>query len=266
MAGFQIYGAGRAGDGTNTNIDIMGQALKDMGAWTFRWLDEVYSNIQTRDSGFAVRAADHPIYGPDDEFDILEAFDEGALLDIANEGRIPPITRLREGGVLIYDSSPRLDAVNAGHEIKIEKYKDLLDAKKARAFGLPMGQMAKEQGNVYNARGTIAMGVIAHLIGISEEAIVNRFRKRYSQEVADLNAKMLRFGIEHAQEQGWEMPELNAIFTPVPNDSRQIILGDEAVGAGAIVAGCRVYAGYPITPASEVLEYMAEKINHSAGR
>jgi len=265
MAGFQIYGAGRAGDGTNTNIDIMGQALKDMGAWTFRWLDEVYSNIQTRDSGFAVRAADHPIYGPDDEFDILEAFDEGALIDIANEGRIPPITRLRQGGVLIYDSSTRLDAVNAGHEIKLEKYKDLLDAKQVRAFGLPMGQMAKEQGNVYNARGTIAIGVIAHLIGISEDAIVNRFRKRYSQEVADLNAKMLSLGIEHAKAEGWEMPELNAIFTPVPNDSRQIILGDEAVGAGAIVAGCRVYAGYPITPASEVLEYMAEKINQFGG-
>jgi hypothetical protein len=41
MPGIQIYGAGRAGDGTNTNILMLGQALKDMGAWTFSWLDEV---------------------------------------------------------------------------------------------------------------------------------------------------------------------------------------------------------------------------------
>ncbi len=71
MAGFQIYGAGRAGDGTNTNILQIAQALKDMGAWTFSTLDEVYSNIQTRDSGFALRASDRPVYGLDDEFDIL---------------------------------------------------------------------------------------------------------------------------------------------------------------------------------------------------
>ena len=64
MAGIQIYGAGRAGDGTNTNIHILGQALKDMGAWTFTWRDEVYSNIQTRDSGFAVRASDQPDLRP----------------------------------------------------------------------------------------------------------------------------------------------------------------------------------------------------------
>jgi 2-oxoglutarate ferredoxin oxidoreductase subunit alpha len=34
---------------------------------------------------------------------------------------------------------------------------------------------------------------------------------------------------------------------------------------GSIAAGCRVYAGYPITPASEVLEYMAENINQFGG-
>src|SRR5205809_178872 len=137
MASLQIYGAGRAGDGTNVNIQFLAQIFKDMGAWTFRWLDEVYSNIQTRDSGFAMRASDHPIYGPDDDFEILQAFDAGTFVDIAGEGRVPPITRLKHGGTVIYDSSPRLQAVNAGHEIKIEQYKDLLDEKRARVIGLP---------------------------------------------------------------------------------------------------------------------------------
>src|SRR6188508_3619906 len=147
MAGFQIYGAGRAGDGTNTNIQVIGQVLKDMGAWTFTWLDEVYSNIQTRDSGFATRASDRPIYGPDDAFDILQAFDEGALIDIAEEGRVPPIHRLKPGGVLIYDTSPRLSGVNAGHEIKLEVVADILEANRIRAFGLPMGQIAQQELN-----------------------------------------------------------------------------------------------------------------------
>jgi len=267
MTTIQIHGAGRAGDGTNTNIAILAQALKDAGAWTFRWLDEVYSNIQTRDSGFAVRAADRPIYGPDDEFDILQAFDEGAFIDIAGEGRIPPVARLKRGGVVIYDSSPRLEAVNAGHEIDLAKVQAILDEKRARVFGLPMGRLAKDECGNYIVRGTISVGVIAHMIGIPEEAILDRFAKSFGagSPVYEMNAKALRIGIEHARSEGWEAPELRVSFPPMAEDTRQVLLGDEAVAAGAIVAGCRVYAGYPITPASEVLEFMAEKINLFGG-
>ncbi|WP_324735831.1 2-oxoacid:acceptor oxidoreductase subunit alpha [Thermococcus sp. SY098] len=36
--------------------------------------------------------------------------------------------------------------------------------------------------------------------------------------------------------------------------------GDEAIAYGAIFAGCRFYAGYPITPASEIAETMAKEL------
>ena len=36
--------------------------------------------------------------------------------------------------------------------------------------------------------------------------------------------------------------------------------GDEAIAYGAIFAGCRFYAGYPITPASEIAETMAREL------
>lgn len=267
MQTLQVYGAGRAGDGTNTNILTLGQALKDLGAWSFMWRDEVYSNIQTRDSGFGLRAADRPIYGPDDEFDILEAFDQGALVDVAKEGRIPPITRLREGGVLLYDSSPRLEYPNAGHEVHPEVVKDLLERRRIRVFGAPMGQMAKQNFDRYIVRGTIALGILGQMLGIPEEAVMDRFRRAFGDgtEVYKLNEQALLLGRDYARAQGWELPDLKVSFTPVANDTRQLLLGDEAVAAGAIVAGCRFYAGYPITPASEILEYMAEKINRFGG-
>jgi Pyruvate/2-oxoacid:ferredoxin oxidoreductase gamma subunit len=251
MASFQIYGAGRAGDGTNVNIQMLGQIFKDMGAWTFRWLDEVYSNIQTRDSGFAVRASDRPIYGPDDDFDILQAFDEGALIDIANEGRIPSITRLKDGGTLIYDSSPRLMNVNAGHEIKIEKFKDVLDSKKTRVFGLPFGQMAVDNvgAALYNARNVIPIGVIAYTTGIDADVILERLAKNWGMgsPAYEANVKLLMMGIEYAKAEGWDIPDLKVNFTPVENDTRQVLLGNEAIGAGAIVAGCLS------TPATQLL-------------
>ncbi len=44
---------------------------------------------------------------------------------------------------------------------------------------------------------------------------------------------------------------------PFPVGRSDFIQGDEAVARAAILAGCRFYAGYPITPASEIFEAMA---------
>ena len=40
--------------------------------------------------------------------------------------------------------------------------------------------------------------------------------------------------------------------------SEQILMkGNEALGEAAIIAGCRFYFGYPITPQNEIPAYMA---------
>ena len=41
--------------------------------------------------------------------------------------------------------------------------------------------------------------------------------------------------------------------------------GDDACAEGAISAGCRFFAGYPITPASEIAERMSERLPEVAG-
>ena len=45
----------------------------------------------------------------------------------------------------------------------------------------------------------------------------------------------------------------------------KILQGNEAVAEGAIAAGCRFFSGYPITPATEVAEAMAEKLPQIGG-
>ncbi len=46
---------------------------------------------------------------------------------------------------------------------------------------------------------------------------------------------------------------------------RVLMKGNEAVGAAAIAAGCRHYFGYPITPQSELLEYMSAHLPEVGG-
>ena len=44
-----------------------------------------------------------------------------------------------------------------------------------------------------------------------------------------------------------------------------LMKGNEAIGEAAIVAGCRHYFGYPITPQSELIEYMAKRLPQVGG-
>ncbi len=39
-----------------------------------------------------------------------------------------------------------------------------------------------------------------------------------------------------------------------------LMKGNEAIGEAAVIAGCRYYFGYPITPQSELIEYMAKRL------
>jgi 2-oxoglutarate ferredoxin oxidoreductase subunit alpha len=46
---------------------------------------------------------------------------------------------------------------------------------------------------------------------------------------------------------------------------RHLVLGNVACGEGAIRAGCRFFAGYPITPANEIAQYMASELPKVGG-
>jgi len=47
--------------------------------------------------------------------------------------------------------------------------------------------------------------------------------------------------------------------------ARLLLSGNEAVGRGALDAGCTFYAGYPITPSSELMHFMARELPKRGG-
>jgi len=47
--------------------------------------------------------------------------------------------------------------------------------------------------------------------------------------------------------------------------NKVLMSGNHIIGEAAIRAGCRFYAGYPITPQNELTEYMAEHIRNAEG-
>ncbi len=55
--------------------------------------------------------------------------------------------------------------------------------------------------------------------------------------------------------------EINSSLAP----GSYFFTGNEAAAEGAIAAGCRYYAGYPITPSSEIMERMSQRLKDVSG-
>jgi len=54
-------------------------------------------------------------------------------------------------------------------------------------------------------------------------------------------------------------------MTKKKNGNRRLLQGNEAIVEGALAAGCRFFAGYPITPASEISEVLSVKLPEMGG-
>ncbi len=50
-----------------------------------------------------------------------------------------------------------------------------------------------------------------------------------------------------------------------PRPEPQVLMGNYAAAEGALAAGCGFYAGYPITPSSEIMEVLAERLPRQGG-
>ena len=44
------------------------------------------------------------------------------------------------------------------------------------------------------------------------------------------------------------------------HNNEKLLQGNEAIVEGALRAGCRFFAGYPITPATEIAEVMSQRL------
>ncbi|WP_216831141.1 2-oxoacid:acceptor oxidoreductase family protein [Alkalihalobacterium elongatum] len=94
-----------------------------------------------------------------------------------------------------------------------------------------------------------AVGLITGALGISFEEVEQEIQRRFKdQKNQDLFYK------------GFELTKTRCIGRPlIKRDVENVtISGNDALSLGAIAGGVRHYFGYPITPASEILENLSE--------
>ncbi len=102
----------------------------------------------------------------------------------------------------------------------------------------------------------IMLGVASALVGLPAETLKSVLRKSYKKGGDGLAASLaaVEAGIAVAE----TLPATPRLIPPRRTEkSRWLITGNEAVGYGAVRGGVRFAAAYPITPATEILEWLA---------
>jgi 2-oxoglutarate/2-oxoacid ferredoxin oxidoreductase subunit alpha len=240
-AGLSIAIAGSGGSGVMTAGTLLLDAAAHAGLYGMM-VRTSGPQIRGGEAAALLRLGAAPIESLDDSFDLLLAIDWQNVHRFADE--IP----LHSGSVVIGDSD--------GGEVPA-----VFLANGARSAALPLKKMAKAlPGSWINM---LALGLTGTLAGLSEEALSAAVRRSWKRTEAALeaNLKALRAGIVAAA----DIPALPKLPAGGSKQGRWIVSGNEAAGYGALRGGIRFVAAYPITPATELLEWMAPALTKVGG-
>ncbi len=235
MNDFVVRFAGEGGQGVVTSAEGLAQASTQVGyhALTYATFP---SQILGGPTWTQARIRTEPVLSSGDEVDVLVAFNEEAYETHAEE--------VREGGVIIYNA-------------------DDFTMTDPRSFGLAIDSLARSTGN-NRAANMVVIGALAQLVHMPqqylEDFVEARFRRGRDNddEIISSNIEAMRLGRQNAAESGFVLGDL---APPNPPDYTQMMLkGNEAIALGAVHAGLKFYAGYPISPATTILLWMERNL------
>ena len=224
---------GQQGEGIESTGEIFATAMNRKGYFLYGYR-HFSSRIKGGHTNNKIRVSKSHVHAISDDLDILIAFDQETIELNHHE--------MREDSIIIADA-----------KAKPQKPENCV----AQLIELPFTSTAKELGTAL-MKNMVAIGATSALMDLNtstfETLIDNMFSKK-GNKVVDMNIQALNMGYDLMKQQ---VTNVNGDFT-LENGSGHphlYMIGNDAIGLGAIVAGSRFMSAYPITPASEIMEYM----------
>ena len=241
-ASISVALAGSGGSGVMTAGTLLLNAAAKAGQYGIM-VRTSGPQIRGGEAAALVRLANHPVNSLDDRFDLLLAIDWQNVNRFADE--IP----LGATSIMIGDPDEG-------------EAPDVFRNTGARYVPLALKKMAKAIPGCWT--NMIALGLAGALARIPAAALEAALRDSWKRADTALTANLaaLRAGIA-ATADLHGMPQLQGAAAPTAK--RWLISGNEAAGYGAIRGGVRFVAAYPITPATELLEWMAPALSKVGG-
>lgn len=233
---------GQQGEGIESTGEIFATAMNRKGYYLYGYR-HFSSRIKGGHTNNKIRVSTSPVHAVSDDLDILVAFDQETIEVNHHE--------MRADSVIIADSKAKPD-----------KPEDC----RAQMIDLPFTKTAKELGTTL-MKNMVAVGATCALMDLETktfESLITAMFEKKGDKVVEMNIQALHEGYRLMQEQ-LETVKGDFQLTASQQDPHLYMIGNDAIGLGAISAGSRFMAAYPITPASEIMEYMIENLPKVGG-
>jgi len=233
---------GEAGDGIDSTGKIFAQALSRAGRHVFTSKDFA-SRIRGGYTAYKVRTSVDQVQSVVDRLDVLIALTQRTIDENLDE--------LHDGSVIIYDGDR-----TTMQDVEIPDGMIGLD--------VPLKALAEDAGGAI-MRNVVALGAACAVSDFPIENLNSALEKRFGDKgsaIVENNMAAARKGRDYVHD---EYDEAFGYDLECTDENYVLLNGDEAIGMGAIAGGCRFYAGYPITPATNVMEYLTGRIERYGG-
>ena len=233
--------SGSGGDGVVSAGDILVSSAAASGI-NCMMLKSFGPQIRGGESSCRIRLSTKEPNSQGDFLDVLVVF------GWANFARFISELEVNEGAYVLVEENDKTEDI------------PLRNVKKCKVVRVPFEKLAKDDAGNPKAKNMVMLGVLAQMFNIPsvgiKKAIERKFIKK-GKEVVTANHKAVDVGIDYVKKNETEA-ELK--FVSNGNEPFMALAGNDAVAFGALVSGCRFFTSYPITPASEIMEYISREM------
>ena len=220
---FTFLVGGKAGEGVKKAGSVAAHMFSRLGRHVFQ-LDDYMSLIRGGHNFAAVSTAPRWISSQYLNANLVINFDKRSYDTHMND--------IAEDGIIIYNSDEQEDV---------------------KGIGIPLSSEAEKYPMKELMLGVGAVAILASTIGLKKEEMNQIIKSEYPSGIEN-NIKFADRILEIVK------GECENKFPLERGDKeRKILTGNQTISLGAIAAGLNVYFGYPMTPASSILHFLASQ-------
>ena len=228
---------GQQGEGIESTGEIFSIALNRLGYYLYGYR-HFSSRIKGGHTNNKIRVSTSEVRSIADDLDILIAFDQETI-DVNYK-------ELHERGLILADA-------------KINPKKP--DDTQATLYAVPFTEIATSLGTSL-MKNMVAVGATCAVLNLNinvfKDVVQEIFGKK-GQQVVDKNMEAVKAGYDYLKSQITDPTQVMEL-AQADGQKRLFMIGNDAIALGALAGGCRFMAAYPITPASEIMEYLIKQL------
>ena len=246
---------GMSGNGTIAAGGILNQAMSRAGFSVIAF-DSYPAEIR----GFG-RCIAHSRIGDE----VMQALSDkiNVLISLDDQQSLSRIPFLAEKAFVLFDNKP---------PVYVEENRSLAAHIKtdAQLIGMPMTDISAGATGSTRGRNICALGGFASFMGIPPEFFHKAIEKKFiakGKKILEANLKSFDEGYFHVKEKKDFQPS-SALSVPKKASEKETILisGNDSIVRGALDADLKLFFGYPITPATPIMESLAKLLPERGGK